>query len=306
MFRVSGIPFLVSEKGDIIFARPYRGIQGVRWAAGHMGPALHGIFVGQGTRTLLGVRYGIGGRTESSAPTEMSEHLRRAACPHAAVMVRWLTGGGLRAARPTEAYFAVRRGGALPLPRATARVAPTEGSKQYRGRADVGSESSTAGGGCSEAISRKCPDWRPKQWPEIGWHDGGQENPAPTEAYFAVRRGGALPLPQATARVAPTECNKKCGGAGQCVHRPLRGRCKACGADKGRPGGPPLRFLYPLYILYPLFICALRRINLPGAGVCPCRPTHCGPRPGAFPGRWLFSPGRSRCGVRPGSPGPGL
>ena len=73
-----------------------------------------------------------GGRTESSAPTEMSEHLRRAACPHAAVMVRWLTGGGLRAARPTEAYFAVRRGGALPLPRATARVAPTEGLQGVR------------------------------------------------------------------------------------------------------------------------------------------------------------------------------
>ena len=68
-------------------------------------------------------------RTELSAPTEMSEHLRRAACPHAAVMVRWLTGGGLRAARPTEAYLAVRRGGALPLPRATARVAPTGGYK---------------------------------------------------------------------------------------------------------------------------------------------------------------------------------
>ena len=53
LFRVSGIPFFVSEKGDIIFARPYGGIQGVRWAAGHMGPALHGIFVGQGTRALL-------------------------------------------------------------------------------------------------------------------------------------------------------------------------------------------------------------------------------------------------------------
>ena len=162
-----------------------------------------------------------GGRTGASAPTEMSEHLRRAACPHAAVMVRWLTGGGLRAARPTEAYFAVRRGGALPLPRATARVAPTEG-------------------------------------------------------------------------------NKKCGGAGRPGGRPLRRRDTRCGADKGRPGGPPLRFLYPL------FICALRRINLPGAGVCPCRPTRCGPRPGAFPGRWLFPPDRSRCGVRPGSPGPGL
>ena len=105
LFRVSGIPFLVSEKRDIIFARPYGDIQGVRGAAGHMGPALHGIFVGQSTRALPWVRYGIGGRTGASAPTEMSEHLRRAACPHAAVMVRWLTGGGLRAARPTEAYF---------------------------------------------------------------------------------------------------------------------------------------------------------------------------------------------------------
>ena len=73
-----------------------------------------------------------GGRTGASAPTEMSEHLRRAAYPHAAVMVRWLTGGGLRAARPTEAYFAVRRGGALPLPRATARIAPTEALQEVR------------------------------------------------------------------------------------------------------------------------------------------------------------------------------
>ena len=70
LFRVSGIPLLVSAKGDIIFARPYGGIQGVRWAAGHMGPALHGIFVGQGTRALPWVRYGIGGRTGASAPTE--------------------------------------------------------------------------------------------------------------------------------------------------------------------------------------------------------------------------------------------
>ena len=31
-------------------------------------------------------------------------------------------------------------------------------------------------------------------------------------------------------------------------HRPLRGRCKECNTDKGRPGGPPLRFLYSLFI----------------------------------------------------------
>ena len=112
--------------------RPRNDRGGTRGAVGHMGPALQPhIFVGQGPCALPWVRYGIGGRTESSAPTEMSEHLRRAACPHAAVMVQWLTGGGLRAARPTEAHFAVRRGGALPLPRATARVAPTEGYKRY-------------------------------------------------------------------------------------------------------------------------------------------------------------------------------
>ena len=167
LFRVSGIPFLVSEKGDIIFARPYGGIQGVRgflWCVGTglcpsrgrpQGSPLrkrykrcgeespsHGFAVptpfrqggpGDGgtdchsqcahwlrndREFYMGCGGCPGGRTGASAPTEMPEHLRRAACPHAAVMVRWLTGGGLRAARPTEAYFAVRRGGALPLPRA--------------------------------------------------------------------------------------------------------------------------------------------------------------------------------------------
>ena len=34
---------------------------------------------------------------------------------------------------------------------------------------------------------------------------GPSRTPAPTKAYLVVRRGGALPLPRATARVAPTE-----------------------------------------------------------------------------------------------------
>ena len=42
-----------------------------------------------------------------------------------------------------------------------------------------GNRRSAASGGRSEPISRKCPDWRPQQWPGIGWHDGGQP-PAPT------------------------------------------------------------------------------------------------------------------------------
>ena len=37
-----------------------------------------------------------------------------------------------------------------------------------------------------------------------------------------VRRGGALPLPRATARVALQKRYKKCGGAGRCGEQPLR------------------------------------------------------------------------------------
>ena len=61
-------------------------LQGVRCATGHMGPALQAFFVGQGPRALPGVRCVVGGRTEASAPT--------------------------------DALLVVRRGGALPLPRA--------------------------------------------------------------------------------------------------------------------------------------------------------------------------------------------
>ena len=42
----------------------------------------------------------------------------------------------------------------------------------------------------------------------------------------ALRR---FPLPRATARVAPTEGYKKCGGVGRCGHCPLRVHNKRCG-----------------------------------------------------------------------------
>ena len=46
-------------------------------AAGHMGPALQPyIFVGQGPCALPGVRCGIGGRTEASAPTEAQQEVQ--------------------------------------------------------------------------------------------------------------------------------------------------------------------------------------------------------------------------------------
>ena len=92
------------------------------------------------------------------------------------------------------------------------------------------------------------------------------------------------------------------GRANVCIG-PYGGVVRSVAQTKGGPAGRP----YGFYIHFLYTLCGvLRRINLPGAGVCLCRPTRCGPRPGVFPGRWLFPPGRSRCGVRPGSPGPGL
>ena len=64
-----------------------------------------------------------------------------------------------------------------------------------RGR---GNRRSAAGGGGSEAISRKCPDWRPRQWPGIGWHNGGQESPSPTHHKIRFRRGRCLHRPESS------------------------------------------------------------------------------------------------------------
>ena len=64
-----------------------------------------------------------------------------------------------------------------------------KGYKEYDGRADVGI--GPYGSATRSAVS------------------GPSGTPAPTEAYLVVRRGGALPLPRATARVAPTKGCKK-------------------------------------------------------------------------------------------------
>ena len=60
-------------------------------AAGHMGPALQPyIFVGQGPCALPGVRCGIGGRTEASAPTEgCKKCLRAGRCGERTERCRW-------------------------------------------------------------------------------------------------------------------------------------------------------------------------------------------------------------------------
>ena len=85
----------------------------------------------------------------------------------------------------TRGAVQVRAGGQRRPPlRKRSRDAWGRGLCPSHGR---GNRRSAAGGGCSEPVSRKCPDWRTRQWPGIGWHDGGQENPAPTERLQEVR-----------------------------------------------------------------------------------------------------------------------
>ena len=48
--------------------------------------------------------------TARVTPTESFSILRRAACPHAAAMARWVSGGGLWAARPTDSENFAKKG----------------------------------------------------------------------------------------------------------------------------------------------------------------------------------------------------
>ena len=68
---------------------------------------------------------------------------------------------------------------------ASAHTGCGERSERRQWRMKRGNRRSAACGRISEAISRKCPDWRARQWPGIGWHDGGPER------VVAVKIGGA-------------------------------------------------------------------------------------------------------------------
>ena len=79
---------------------------------------------------------------------------------------------------------------------------------------------SAAGGGRSEPVSRKCPDWRPRQWTGIGWHDGGQ-SPTPTHSgmifikcHCEERSDVAIRFPLTTRGW----CGGECGLPHQCAH----------------------------------------------------------------------------------------
>ena len=88
------------------------------------------------------------------------------------LVVRCAASGGVWAPRPTEAGQGVR-----------CMSAGRRGNRR-----------SAAGGGRSEPVSRKCPDWRPRQWAGIGWHDGGQ-SPPPTRDRKCGARGVRIATP---------------------------------------------------------------------------------------------------------------
>ena len=112
------------------------------------------------------------------------------------------------ASAPTEVYLAVRRGGALPLPRATARVAPTDGQQGVRcGRRIPQSRLRRApfrqggrGDGGTDCHSQ-CAHWlRNDRLQGVRW-GGPMWASAPTKALQGMRCKSG----RATARVAPTE-----------------------------------------------------------------------------------------------------
>ena len=147
------------------------------------------------------------GGTHGSRPATV--HFCRAGpvCP--AVSAGKIRVGPSRTPAPKKVYLVVRRGGALPLPRATARVAPTEGYKRCSG---VKNPPVTAAP-CQPPLGKGA------------WGRGMRIATAGVRTGFAMtvflqgvsaRPGGGVGAPR------PTECNRKCGGAGRCGHRPLR------------------------------------------------------------------------------------
>ena len=132
--------------------------------------------------------------------------------------VRRLTAAHAGAALQIFMFFFVGAGdSARPFSRCSSADGRGEGTPPYgcitRGAAQTGrrgNRRSAAGGGRSEPVSRKCPDWRPRQWTGIGWHDGGQ-SPPPTDAWQGNSvRGREYGLPR---RCAPAmTAFWRCGG----------------------------------------------------------------------------------------------
>ena len=106
-----------------------------RGAAGHMGPALQGIFVGRGPCALPGVQHKTDGQTGASAPTEVQQEVQwagdRKGRPYERVTSS-AVGGRTEASAPTDALQEVRASGASGTP------PPTGGLQEVQRRRAAG------------------------------------------------------------------------------------------------------------------------------------------------------------------------
>ena len=141
----------------------------------------------QGSPLRRVTRGATGGPMWASAPTDVLQGVRwggRGRTPPLRTVTRGVTGGRTEVSAPTKAYLAVHRGGVLPLPRATARVAPTEGYKRYSGR--VVREADPYG--WLQGIQRAGrPGGRPLRRVTRGAAGGSSGRPAPTGGLQEVR-----------------------------------------------------------------------------------------------------------------------
>ena len=134
---------------------------------------------------------------------------RSAACIGSLPPREWERANFIPCFRIASASTAATRS-ALVLPVQTGKISASTA------RRDVGSESSAAGGGRSESISRKCPDWRARQCRGIGRHDG--VTPAAQQDFSGQGKGQAflpqqflyfLPLPQGQGSLRPIFCTRR-------------------------------------------------------------------------------------------------
>ena len=133
--------------------------------------------------------------------------------------------GPSRTPAPTKAYLVVRRGGVLPRPRATARVAPTEG---YKRRGEVRNPPVTASP-CQPPLGKGAEG--------TGDADCHTSDIGHWFAMTHYKKCGASPGGRTEAS-APTEGLPIEFRRGRCPHRPAS---VTRGAMSGRPQGSPLR-----------------------------------------------------------------
>ena len=142
-------------------------------------------------------------------------------------------GGGVGAPRPTKENGKLGK-------RVVGDADPYAPYETSIGWGNVGGELSAASGRSSELISRKCPDWRPQQWPGIGWHDGGQP-PTPTEGVQEVRGERNLPVTASPCQ-PPLGKGAEEDGKKQRVFDAIKPPPGGGGFRRGmRRGGSPLR-----------------------------------------------------------------